>query len=102
MRQLVYASLSHEDSIRLLKLVPGTPPNQIACALSQVRLSSELPGYQALSYTWGAPTQAALEQGMSDERNRVVRCDEGDLAGGEDAECVIVSDAEGVGRGDVD
>ena len=52
-----YSSLLHDDSIRLLALLPaGDGPNDsvLSCGLEDCRLSDN-PSYEALSYTWGQP-----------------------------------------------
>lgn len=48
-----YATLSEDDSIRLLELLPGTH-GPIESKLYSVRLRAE-PDFEALSYTWGSP-----------------------------------------------
>jgi hypothetical protein len=56
-----YSPLPSQDSIRLLKLMPGVGDTPLAFTLSSTQLLSsagqrrEL--YEALSYTWGDPTQ---------------------------------------------
>ena len=52
-----YSTLLHDDSIRLLKLLPtDDDPNdrRLSCSLEECRLSND-PTYEALSYTWGLP-----------------------------------------------
>jgi hypothetical protein len=51
-----YCSLAHEDSLRLLKLVPAkfSPTDELYCELVERRLSRQ-PDYEAISYVWGSP-----------------------------------------------
>ncbi|KAI5460152.1 heterokaryon incompatibility protein-domain-containing protein [Mariannaea sp. PMI_226] len=50
-----YAALPpHNDSIRLVTLLPGKGESKVQCSLTAVRLSDN-PKYEALSYTWGDP-----------------------------------------------
>ena len=52
-----YSAFLHDDSIRLLKLLPtgdGLSEHGLICALEDRRLSDD-PSYEALSYTWGQP-----------------------------------------------
>jgi hypothetical protein len=44
------------DEIRVLILPPGAFDDPICCKLKHVSLS-KCPAYEALSYTWGDPTQ---------------------------------------------
>jgi hypothetical protein len=46
-----YCSLAHEDSLRLLKLVPAkfSPTDELYCELVERRLSRQ-PDYEAISY----------------------------------------------------
>jgi hypothetical protein len=77
-----YKSLPSQSSIRLLRILPGTPskrcedknccPNgkcclDIKCSLESFELS-EAPVYYALSYTWGDP----LDHGLSSSDNHRV------------------------------
>ena len=50
--------LEFPDSVRLLRLFPGSPDEAICCVTFSVRLSDK-PQFSALSYTWGpmTPTQ---------------------------------------------
>jgi hypothetical protein len=48
----VYSDLD-EGHIRLLKVLPGDPPDEIYCKIDQFELNSK-PKYTALSYTWGS------------------------------------------------
>lgn len=50
-----YRPLQTSGSIRLLQLKPGKDDEPIRCWLFEVRLD-DWPLYQALSYTWGSPT----------------------------------------------
>ena len=50
-----YQKLSTGREIRLLELAPGTFDDEIKLQLRHVSLEA-LPSYEALSYTWGAPT----------------------------------------------
>ena len=45
----------HEDSFRLLCLLPGRNPDRIRCILFESRISVAQRRYSALSYTWGCP-----------------------------------------------
>ena len=47
-----YRPLEHEDSIRLLELLPGAPGAPLTCKIVPGRISEE-PVYEALSYVWG-------------------------------------------------
>lgn len=52
-----YSTLLHDDSIRVLELLPagdGLNEHGIVCRLEDCRLSDD-PSYEALSYTWGQP-----------------------------------------------
>ena len=52
-----YSTLLHDDSIRLLKLLPTSDiptDHGLNCGLEDYRLSDD-PIYEALSYTWGNP-----------------------------------------------
>lgn len=51
----LYSPLPHEDSLRILELLPGDHSAPIACKLFVSRLSSS-PAYEAISYAWGDPT----------------------------------------------
>ena len=53
-----YLPLKHERDIRLLYLLPGSDGAPLSCSLSIVSLS-ELPVYEAISYTWGEPIFSA-------------------------------------------
>ena len=53
-----YLPLKHERDIRLLYLLPGSDGSPLSCSLSIVSLS-ELPVYEAISYTWGEPIFSA-------------------------------------------
>ncbi|KAK0708841.1 heterokaryon incompatibility protein-domain-containing protein [Apiosordaria backusii] len=49
-----YRSLPHNDSIRILRIIPnGQRDAPIRCAMGTRRLSELTPPYEALSYTWG-------------------------------------------------
>lgn len=51
-----YQPLQHPDSIRRIKLLPGSGDAPLLCTLSEVRLlDSPTPTYKAISYTWGKP-----------------------------------------------
>lgn len=53
MPSYIYSALdSATPNIRILKLLPGTFDDEIACQMSHVPLSAS-PLYEALSYTWG-------------------------------------------------
>ena len=52
----------HKKEIRLLKLEAAPHGSRISCSLLQVRLD-EAPTYEALSYTWGPPTDEATRNG---------------------------------------
>ena len=54
-----YSPLKHEQDIRLLYLLPGHARAPLSCTLRIVSLS-ELPDYEAVSYTWGEPIFSAL------------------------------------------
>lgn len=58
----IYDALPLSDdgkSIRLLNIKPGRLPNEnIQCQLSVAKLGPELQ-YEALSYTWGDPTETS-------------------------------------------
>jgi hypothetical protein len=47
-----YSQLHGENSIRLLRLLPGEHSDEIHCQLMAVSLSDN-PEYEALSYVWG-------------------------------------------------
>jgi len=49
-----YQALHHQDSIRILELLPGAAGTALQCKLHEVRMSSQ-PSFEALSYTWGVP-----------------------------------------------
>ena len=52
-----YSTLLHDDSIRLLKLLPASNDandHELSCGLEDCRLLDD-PSYEALSYTWGQP-----------------------------------------------
>ena len=53
-----YSPLKHDRDIRLLYLLPGSDKAPLSCSLRVVSLS-ELPAYEALSYTWGEPIFSA-------------------------------------------
>lgn len=48
-----YEPLPHDDSIRLLHLLPGKDTDLLSCTLSTTRLSQQ-PSYSAVSYVWGS------------------------------------------------
>jgi hypothetical protein len=48
----LYQSLSHQNSIRLIKLQPGAESDPISISLVQVELHN-CPPYDAISYVWG-------------------------------------------------
>jgi hypothetical protein len=53
-----YEPLQHNDSIRILVLHPSPEESDpITCTIQHVRLSDAQLRYEALSYTWGDPTQ---------------------------------------------
>lgn len=52
-----YQSFQHEDEIRVIVLHCAAPESPIGCKLKHIRLS-ELPRYEALSYTWGSSERA--------------------------------------------
>ena len=57
-----YSTLLHDDSIRLLKLLPENKDANdrgLSCTLEDCRLSDQ-PSYEALSYTWGQPIFPAI------------------------------------------
>lgn len=51
-RKPLYTPLPNPDSIRLLKIHPGKPGQEITCTLHLACLSDDLPHYEALSYVW--------------------------------------------------
>ena len=53
-----YSPLKHNRDIRLLYLLPGSDKAPLSCSLRIVSLS-QLPAYEALSYTWGEPIFSA-------------------------------------------
>ena len=53
-----YLPLKHDRDIRLLYLLPGSDEAPLSCSLRIVSLS-ELPVYEAISYTWGEPIFSA-------------------------------------------
>ena len=53
-----YSPLKHEHDIRLLYLLPGSNEAPLSCSLRIVSLS-EIPDYEAVSYTWGEPIFSA-------------------------------------------
>jgi hypothetical protein len=53
--QTIYPPLSHENSIRLIQLQPGTESDSISVTLFQFELH-DCPPYDAISYAWGDPT----------------------------------------------
>ena len=53
-----YLPLKHDRDIRLLYLLPGSDKAPLSCSLRIVSLS-ELPVYEAISYTWGEPIFSA-------------------------------------------
>jgi hypothetical protein len=55
-----YSPLAHDaKETRLLHLLPGDETADIHCQLHTVSLDSD-PDYEALSYTWSAPTETSL------------------------------------------
>ena len=54
-----YTPLKHNRDIRLLCLLPGSDEAPLSCSLRIVSLS-ELPVYEAISYTWGEPIFSAF------------------------------------------
>ncbi|KAF2467062.1 HET-domain-containing protein [Lindgomyces ingoldianus] len=53
-RTPLYRHLPYGDSIRLLRIHPGNPGQDIRCSLELARLDKTLPSYEALSYVWGS------------------------------------------------
>jgi hypothetical protein len=49
-----HASLAHADSVRLIKLLPGTRGSPLTCNIFEARKRVN-PAYEALSYVWGEP-----------------------------------------------
>lgn len=99
-----YARLNHEDSFRVLELLPGRASERLSCRLVEVRRTAE-PGYQALSYTRGAPNTS---KSVTDVESRhciattknlfaalIMICDE-------DASNIIWVDAICIDQGSVD
>jgi hypothetical protein len=54
-QQSFYTALN-EGEIRLLKILPGSQDVRVACEIRTFKVQDN-PGYVALSYTWGPPTQ---------------------------------------------
>ena len=57
----IFRSLPEQDSIRLLRLLPGESTASLQCELFSVRLSSK-PVYRAISYVWGSRIPEATIQ----------------------------------------
>jgi len=70
----VYADtpLLRKTSTRLLKLLPSED-EVIRCHIDVVDLETK-PHYQALSYTWGAPTRDAKAKGVTQDRSCSIIC----------------------------
>ena len=62
-----YLPLKHDHEIRLLYLLPGSDKAPLSCSLRIVSLS-ELPVYEAISYTWGEPVFSASIECSPHER----------------------------------
>ncbi|KIN03451.1 hypothetical protein OIDMADRAFT_117045, partial [Oidiodendron maius Zn] len=62
----IYIPLPTADSIRLLRLAPGSNDDHITCELEIFSLN-KAPTYEALSYVWGNPQPAAsiLNRGLA-------------------------------------
>lgn len=54
--QPIYNPLPRQASIRLLKIAPGYPQDDIVCELVVVDSLEHGPSYEALSYAWGDPS----------------------------------------------
>ena len=50
---LTYEPLEHDDSFRLLRLLPGSITDPIRCSLETSRISRQHEKYLCLSYCWG-------------------------------------------------
>lgn len=65
-----YRELKDPRDIRIASILPGHEPDELRCVLKHIRLKNrffrKIPGYLALSYTWGSP-----------DDTRTVRCDYG-------------------------
>ncbi|KAF3035694.1 hypothetical protein E8E12_006218 [Didymella heteroderae] len=72
-----YRSLSHSQSIRLLRLSPPTASSyrscKVVCQLVEFPLTSA-PVYSALSYTWGNPHTNGLDEGDPYNRTLPIEC----------------------------
>ena len=53
MASFQYQPLSSVDTIRILRLHPGSEDDAIECEIKQVRLSQAEGHYEAISYVWG-------------------------------------------------
>lgn len=73
-----YAELPSETSIRLLKVLDPSPDGIMNCILDVHELG-ESPSYRALSYTWGPPSDLAIERGMTADRSYPILCNKGTL-----------------------
>lgn len=69
--------LVRKTSTRLLKLLPSND-EIIRCHIDVVDLEIK-PTYQALSYTWGAPTQDASKKGVTQERSCSIICNDAEI-----------------------
>lgn len=80
---IMYQPLPHHDAIRLLAIVGCTPelPSRLTLELSIHRLedvsrhslSPDMHGYDALSYTWGAPVSGLeFERKYAPDQNVLV------------------------------
>ncbi|KAI2639073.1 HET-domain-containing protein [Hypomontagnella submonticulosa] len=62
-------------SIRLLKILPTRSDGLLECRLEAVELDSgRTPSYDALSYTWGHPTQANYDDDKDAKRDHLIIC----------------------------
>jgi hypothetical protein len=71
----LYSALPWPDSIHLLQIEPGEGESPIICSLQLARLGTAVPAekFDALSYTWGTPSDQQLEI-VCDGEVRKVQC----------------------------